>query len=168
MDILSGIYEIKGNILFVQVDHLSGELIGTAIEDFYEAGARNVQVIPTVTKKNRPGHLFLIDAPQDRLAAVESLILELGSSGWHLIETAHRHVATEIRDVEVTFETPEGPFDFAVRVKVVRGHGENMRPEHSSCLALREILGMKGVRIPLKDLYTQILRQIDVDAPVAY
>ena len=168
MDILSGIYEIRGNILFVQVDHLSGEVIGTAIEDLYDAGARNVQVIPTVTKKNRPGHLFLIDVPEGKIPAVESVILELGSSGWHLIETAHRHVATEIRDVEVAFETPEGSFDFTVQVKVMRSHEESMRPEHSSCLALREILRTKGVRIPLKDLYTQILRQIDVDAPVPY
>ena len=165
MNPLTGIYEKKGNILCVQVDHLSGEMIGTAIEDLYEAGAMNVQVIPTVTKKNRPGHLFFIDVPNGRNSAVESVILDLGSSGWHLFETRHRHVATEIRNMEVAFETPEGPFVFNVQVKIMQDYGERIHPEHSSCLALRETLRKKGVRIPLKDLYLQIIRQINIDAP---
>ena len=162
MDIGSSIYEKKGNIFFVQVDHLSGEMIGTAIEDLYEAGAMNVQVIPTVTKKNRPGYLFFIDVPKGRNSAIESVIMELGSSGWHLIETAHRHVATEIRDMEVTFETPEGPFNFAVQFKVMQDHRKRIHPEHSSCLALREILRKRGVHLSLNDLYMQVIRQINL------
>jgi len=159
MNILHSIHEKKGNVLFVQVDHLSGEMVGTAIEDLYEAGASNVQVIPTVTKKNRPGYLFFVDTCE-QYSAVEKVIIELGATGWHVLETAHRHIITETQSVDVTLETPEGLLNFTVQVKSTKGHPKRMQPEHSSCLTLREALRKKGVYMPLKDLYAQIIKQI--------
>ena len=41
--------------------------MGSVIEYLYDAGACNVQVIPTITKKNRPGYLFLIDVKSGSL-----------------------------------------------------------------------------------------------------
>lgn len=34
------IYSKEGLLILVQIDHLSGELLGNVIEDFYDAGAK--------------------------------------------------------------------------------------------------------------------------------
>ena len=45
------LYSKEGMLLLVQVDHLNGELLGEVIDHFYEAGAKNVQIVSTITKK---------------------------------------------------------------------------------------------------------------------
>ena len=55
------LYTKEGILLLVQTDHLDGETLGNLIGRFYDEGAKNVQVISSLTKKNRPGHLILID-----------------------------------------------------------------------------------------------------------
>ena len=48
-------------LMLVQTDDLSGEQVGYAIQQLIELGVDNVQVMPTVTKKNRHAYLVLID-----------------------------------------------------------------------------------------------------------
>ena len=121
-----------------------------------------MQVIPSITKKNRPGYLFFIDVCPEHCGRVESVIVnELGATGWHHLESGHRHVATEIVEREVRIETPEGPFPYMVKVKRIKMQPHRMRPEHASCLALRGALRERGVEIPLGELYTAITRQLE-------
>lgn len=161
MDILDAIYEKPGSILMVQVDHISGEAIGTIIDDLYRAGAFNVQVIPTITKKNRPGHLFLIDGAPNDLEKIEEVILgEIGATGWHHLKSAHRHVGTEIIEREVGFDTPEGRLLFTTQIKIVKKKPDQMRPEHASCFAIREALREKGVHLSLTEIQQSIIQQV--------
>lgn len=163
MSILQSIYEKPGNILFVQTDHVPGEVIGTVIEDLYKAGAFNVQVISSVTKKNRPGYLFFIDTAPGDHSRIESIIIhDLGATGWHRLESGHRHVATEIWQREVVFDTPEGPLHYVAAVKVLKKKPEQMRPEHSSCLELREALREKGVNLSLREIDQSIIQQVSM------
>ena len=155
------IYEKEGVVLLVQTDHLSGEDIGTAIAALYSAGAFNVQVIPTVTKKNRPGHLFVVDCLAAGLPAVEDAILdELESTGWHMVKTGHRHVATEIREFTLEFDTPSGRAEFPVKVKAVKCRPRRWRPEHDSCAALREFMREAGVKISTSEARMLILEKL--------
>lgn len=81
------VYSKEGLLFLVQDDHLSGELLGSAIEYLYAVGARNVQRVPSVTKKNRPGQAIFIDAPVNLAQGIERLIVEeLASTGWHRIK----------------------------------------------------------------------------------
>lgn len=161
MDILNHIYEKPGRVLLIQADHISGEIIGTVMQDLYEAGAFNVQVIPTITKKNRPGYLFIVDAAAGDNCAIENVIVhELGASGWHVIETNHRHVGTDILERDVTFETSQGAFTFTAAVKVFKKQPQRMRPEHASCLAIREALKGKGVHMTLTEISQHIITQL--------
>ena len=82
--------EKKGRLLTVQADHLSGESLGQAVAAIMELGAANVQIIPSITKKNRPGNILLIDTNSHGEAAIsEYLARELRVSGYHRIETSH-------------------------------------------------------------------------------
>ena len=70
---------MQGILVMVQIDHLSGELLGGLSDRLIEKGAQNVQMIPTLSKKSRPAYLLLIDTSQERLPDLEEfLVLELG------------------------------------------------------------------------------------------
>ena len=67
------IHSKDGLVFMVQADHLSGECVGQAIGHLYTAGAANVQVVPAITKKNRPSYLFFIDCRPDSADRVEAV-----------------------------------------------------------------------------------------------
>ncbi len=92
-------------LLLVQIDDRSGEVLGNALEELMSLGARNVQLLSSVTKKGRPGHVLLIDLEADVEGAVGAyLAAELGAWGYQILESAHRHFDTvlEQRAVKVT------------------------------------------------------------------
>lgn len=156
-------FKKEGNLLYVQADHVTGELVGSVIEYLYEAGAGNVQVISTVTKKNRPGYLFLIDVRNDSLDDVEQvLIRELSVTGWHRIRTEHCHLAVDYLKRSVEFWLGQERFCMEVEGKKSYGITETFRPEHRSCVELKEILKKKNRDLPLeacKKILGDILEQ---------
>jgi uncharacterized protein (DUF111 family) len=82
---------------------LSGEETGALIEMLQEWGASDVQLIPTVTKKNRPGHIALVDVTaSDESRIVEGLAGQFGISGCHRLETTHCHQAVNSNRAELT------------------------------------------------------------------
>jgi uncharacterized protein (DUF111 family) len=84
--------EQPGRLMLLQIDHLSGEEIGQLIDSLYEWGASNVHVLTTGTKKNRLGHLALVDASDsDETALGRDLARHFGISGYHRLETVHCH-----------------------------------------------------------------------------
>lgn len=92
-DIDSGWSETPGWLILTQADHLSGEELGGFIEALQNAGVGSLQISPTVTKKNRPGQIILIDpGRKGRLTPATDLIAAYGLSGFHLIETRHFHL----------------------------------------------------------------------------
>lgn len=152
------IFTKKGLIFIVQVDHLSGENLGQIINYFYDAGASNVQIIPTITKKNRPAHLFFIDSRSQYADKIEEVIArELASGGWHRIDTEHRHLCTELVRYQVAVISEFGRFDFQVEGKQIGDGRSNIRPEHQNCVALKnEIFEKLGFHISLQEVHFKI------------
>jgi glycyl-tRNA synthetase alpha subunit len=80
----------KSKLIFAQIDHISGDVLGFALERIMELGANNVQLIPTITKKNRPGNIMIIDVDdQNEEVMAEFLAKELNVPGYHRIDTRH-------------------------------------------------------------------------------
>lgn len=146
------IYTKEGMIFYVQVDHLCGEVLGKVIDYLYDAGACNVQVIPSITKKNRPGHVFLIDCRPDHADAVESVIArELTSGGWHRIDTQHRHLSQKVIRRNLQIELP-GKTEMFTALYKQTGDGPP-RPEFESCAQLKEVLEQDQISISLNQTY---------------
>lgn len=148
------LYSKEGLLFLIQVDHLNGELTGSIIESFYEAGAKNVQVVSAITKKNRPSYMIFVDAKEKDAEAVERVIVEeCGSSGWHRIETCHRHTNVSILRKDITIHTAKGSYEFQIEGKVINDDTANARPEYENCASLKKLLQEKeGVSIPLRKL----------------
>src|SRR5438552_10893299 len=69
-------------ILETNLDDVSGEVIGRAVERLMASGARDVTITPVFMKKNRPGQIVSVIALKseaEQLAGV--LIEETGSRG---------------------------------------------------------------------------------------
>ncbi len=69
-------------ILETNIDDVTGEVLGRAVERLMSQGARDVTITPVYMKKNRPGHLITVISKKDdseHLAQV--LITETGTLG---------------------------------------------------------------------------------------
>lgn len=152
------LYSKEGMLLLVQVDHLNGEILGEVIDHFYEAGAKNVQVVSTITKKNRPSYMIFIDTKEQYAEALESIIVsDCGSSGWHRIHTCHRHTNVSVITRDIKIKTQHGEYNFQVQGKVINDDEANARPEYENCVRLKELLKEKeGLEVPLRYLTNYI------------
>ena len=144
------IHTKDGLMFLVQVDHLTGELLGDIIDKFYKAGAKNVQVVSSITKKNRPSYMIFIDGRPETAAAIEYVIVkDCGSSGWHRIGTEHCYTNVSMISRNITVQIGSGSYEYEIQGKVIDDDINTVRPEHDSCAALQKFLTDKtGISIP--------------------
>jgi len=114
--------ELSGNghahdevvVLETNLDDVSGEVIGRAVEKLMEAGARDVSITPVFMKKNRPGQLVSIIAEKTKSEHLAELLMEeTGTLGVREIPVS-RHIS---RRASGTIELDVGGKRFQVRVK---------------------------------------------------
>ncbi len=94
--------EKQGVLILVQLDNLTGEDIGWAMQANNLPGIRNRNLIATLTKKGRMGHLLLLDIDPEAEEQVGQFLLDsVTTHGYHRIETKHVHHRTVLRKVDV-------------------------------------------------------------------
>jgi uncharacterized protein (DUF111 family) len=80
-----------------------------------QAGAKDVAIVPTITKKNRPGHLIsVIAAPEHEELLTHLLLVETGSLGVRVLRSDRHLLAREIHTVRIKSRKEE----VTVRVKI--------------------------------------------------
>ncbi len=131
-------------ILETNLDDVSGEVIGHAVDRLMSEGARDVTVTPVLMKKNRPGQVVAVIASSkmaERLAAV--LFEETGTLGVREIPV-QRHIANrELSKIELKI----GNHVHKVRVKVARasdGRILRAKPEYDD---LRKLADQTGISL---------------------
>ncbi len=103
-------------VLETNVDDITGEVIGHAMERIMDEGARDVTVTPVYMKKNRPGHMISVIADSSRAEQLaEILIEETGTLGVREIPV-RRHITQ--RTVQRRALDVRGK-RYAIRVKSV-------------------------------------------------
>lgn len=143
-----------GSLVLVQVDHLSGEMLGEIWKQLSSKGAKNVQFLSALTKKGRPGYLLLVDIPPERMSELEDfLVFDLGVSGWHRLLSEHVHVVTEVVSRKLVFRTPNGSLQLKVAGKRIKNSSLSIRPEHDGCVQIQTRLRQEGgLEVPLREL----------------
>lgn len=118
------------------IDDSTGEELGYAMEQLFEAGARDVCFVPCFMKKNRPAYLLKILADEAHLAAVEETLFRTTSTiGLRKYPAERTVMEREIRTVTL----PEGE----VKVKCCSfGAVRRYYPEYESVRALTAKSGL--------------------------
>ena len=102
--------------LTCNLDDISAEKIGFAIETLFEAGALEAYTIPVTMKKSRPGNLLCVMCKeQDKQKIIETIFK-------HTTTLGIRQNISERYTLERTIETIETKFG-PVRVKKAKGFG---------------------------------------------
>jgi hypothetical protein len=101
--------EKNGLLLVFQIDHLSGEEAGWVLESETISGLHNRQLIPTITKKGRPGYLLLLDIdPAQEEKVVQALTEHLPVFGYHSVSTHHFMQQGITKRIIVNLRTRDG------------------------------------------------------------
>lgn len=129
-------------LLECNIDDMTGEALGYAMDRLLAEGALDVWFVPIQMKKNRPGVLLAVLCAEERAAHLRAVLLrETSTLGvrWQIVE---RQVA------ERRFERVETPYgSVRVKVKVLDGQAVSAKPEYDDCAGLARRLG-----VPLADV----------------
>jgi uncharacterized protein (TIGR00299 family) protein len=144
-------------VLETDVDDVSGELVGYAVEKLFELGAKDVSIQSLYMKKNRPGYTVKVVSDLTTYPTlVKTLISELGTLGVRVFITKRLRVPVRERrvvDVEI------GGRRYGVEVKVstdYRGNVVVAKPEYESVRSIAKELG-----VPLRRVLREVRRAVE-------
>ncbi|MEC9489667.1 MAG: nickel insertion protein [Halanaerobiales bacterium] len=112
------------------VDNITNEHVPFIIEKLMKKGAKNVHVVPSITKKGRQEHIFYVDLPESKVEAVSSeIVRETGSIGMRIIKEEHISYDYEFKKVKVDIDSE----NYAIKVKLIldeKGEYLSAKAEH--------------------------------------
>lgn len=140
------------SLLETNVDDVSGEVLGYTLERLYGEGALDVQIQPTVTKKNRPGHIISVMCRKEDFPKISKILTEeTGTLGIRTGIAQKRYtLKREIKEVDVDIPGYKGK----VRVKMAtddKGDVVNVKPEYEDVKKIA-----KKTKMPLRKVYAKI------------
>jgi len=154
-------------LLMAQVDDVPGELMGEFIARAEALGARNVQVVPSLTKKNRPAYLVYLDVPAALEAAAGRLLgAELGCWGYRVLAAEHRHFDITRGSLALTVHREGVTHQSAMRFKTISDGGERLRikAEHDDLSSFCAALRAAGTGLPLAVLKAAVESRLATSA----
>jgi hypothetical protein len=103
-------------LLETNVDDVTGEVLGSLIEELMAMGAMDVSIVPATMKKGRTGHIIrAVVKAEDGAAVARRIMLETGSLGVRVMPVRHRLIARrEIIVVSIGFR--ENFYDMRFKV----------------------------------------------------
>jgi uncharacterized protein (TIGR00299 family) protein len=133
-------------MLETNLDDVPAEVVGYCFEALFAAGALDVFSTPIQMKKNRPGVLVGVLAPESAVAALETILFrETGTLGVRRYAVQR----SKLRREAVTVQTPWGP------VQGKRGWREGgpevFSPEYEDCARVARQHG-----VPLREVYAAV------------
>ncbi len=151
----------NGTLILAQVDHLTGEELGFAIDQIVSWGAHNVYVFPGITKKNRSGCVLLIDIdPNEETKWAKLLAEELSIYGYHRILSSHycSRCKTEIR--KAVLRKGRACLRTTLHFKMSQGSKGPGRVEHADLVRIHEQIKEElRINVSLSKLRTQLESQ---------
>ncbi len=144
-------------MLETNLDDVTGEWIGHAIDKLWQAGALDVFVTPIQMKKNRPGVTVSVLCLGNQCDALEAILFrETTTLGVRRYAVARHRLQRETHRVE----TPFGPIEGVLAW--IDASTTRFSPEFESCRAAAE-----RQSVPLRVIYEAAQRAFQPTAPAA-
>ncbi len=146
-------------ILETNVDDVTGEVLGRAVERLMSQGARDVTITPVYMKKNRPGHIITVIAKKDDVEDLaQVLIAETGTLGVRELPVIRHITPRESRTIQLRIRGKSHP----VGVKISedrKGRVLGVKVEYED---LRRISDVTGISIlELQRLAKPLLKSLE-------
>ncbi|AIC15617.1 nickel pincer cofactor biosynthesis protein LarC [Nitrososphaera viennensis] len=134
-------------VVETNVDDTTGEVMGNLVDRLTDAGAKDVTIIPGITKKSRPTYLVRVIADNSLLNAVLSILFsESGTLGARVQQVERYILPRAVVTVPVTI----GDNTFNVHVKVAKdaqGNTIGAKPEFEDIKIIAARLDMPARRV---------------------
>ena len=155
-------------LLMAQVDDAPGELLGATTDLLVELGVKNIQLLPSLTKKGRPGYVLMIDTlAEDEMKVAGILAAELGVWGYRVLQSVHKHF--DIRKYQSTLEINAfgTTKTFPLHVKRIFNEGNFVRvkAEHDDLNAICAVFRSENLTLPLATLKNRVETAVGNDEP---
>ncbi len=139
-------------ILETNLDDIPPEVIGYCYDLLFQAGAVDVYSTPIFMKKNRPGFMLSVLAPQQIVAKVEEIIFrETGTFGIRRTTMQRRKLHREGHSLETKWGLVQGKLGWR------EGQSAIFTPEYEDCARVARESG-----IPLQAVYAEV-RKVYLD-----
>lgn len=126
-------------LIETNIDDVDGEIIGNLIEVLMEEGARDVTIIPGITKKNRPVNIIRVLSDINKSdSLIERLFKETGTSGIRINEINRITLERNIIILQVTVNHSK----YDIKVKITRDSSNNIiniKPEFNDLKKISDI-----------------------------
>lgn len=145
-------------MLMTNIDNITCDQVPYLIEELMRLGAKNVHVIPALTKKGRPEYIFLIDSEEEILDPLaEFMALETGALGVRVLTTEHYPFDYEIKKLFISFldEFEVSLWEGSISLKVIKSKGQkplSARVEYEQLKELASDLQKAGLKLSLYEL----------------
>jgi len=121
-------------LLECNLDDATGEMLGYAMEQLFEAGALDVWFTPVQMKKNRPGVVLAVLARPEQVDSLAQVVLrETPTLGLRVSPLERLVAARRVREVE----TPWG--QVRVKEKWLAGERVALSPEYEDCARIARV-----------------------------
>ncbi|MFX1312816.1 MAG: nickel pincer cofactor biosynthesis protein LarC [Promethearchaeota archaeon] len=145
-------YREKISILETDVDDISGELVGNFINKMGKEKVLDIQIIPSITKKNRPSNIIkILCYPKYAFELMDKMIQELGTLGIRF-NTINR-VCIERKIEKQIIEIYNQRFEVNYKVSYIDSEKKkqlvNIKPEYEDLNRISNTLGIPLRKIQL-------------------
>jgi uncharacterized protein (TIGR00299 family) protein len=106
-------------VLETAVDDVSGEILGNFVQILEKESILDVQIIPTITKKNRPGHIIkILCEPKDSFDLIYKTILELGTLGVRVY--TNKRVCVDRKFEKCSIKVNDEKFEISLKLSYIQ------------------------------------------------
>ncbi len=143
-------YVEEVSILETAVDDVSGEILGNFVNILGNEDILDIQIIPSITKKNRPGHIIkIICDPSRSYDFILKTLRELGTLGVRFYSS--KRVCVNRKSVNEKIEINDNWYELNFKISFIN-NGEkteviNVKPEFEDLRAIS-----KETSLPVKEI----------------
>ncbi len=143
-------------LVITYIDDVPGEVIGHVIDKIIKHGASNIHVVPSITKKNRPGYILFIDVSKESIdRVIDILIKDYGILGYRVVECRHYSIPYTVEKVSIIYR---GSVLGAVSVKKIVSNGNvlHVKAEYEDLRRVIETIDPLEEKVSLAKLKTLV------------
>ncbi len=134
----------------VNLDDISGEILGYVMDLLIDAGANDVYYTPIYMKKNRPAILLQLLCSKSKLDRMKAILFTETTT------LGIRYYPLTVHRMERTFRTVSTKWgNITVKEGVLEGEVIKTSPEYEECKKIAEVH-----QVPLQNVYEEVWKQL--------